>query len=114
MYSERSSRLGRISERAMIENNSLDWKIPRSFAARTFNVGNPRQDLDDIVTLFSGLSTRQYDQTNVNSAAKVSKMDNQCNPRGFMRYQRANSDKSRIPRIRRVSVTLRWGDPKNP
>ncbi len=37
MYSERISRLGGISERTIIENNSLRWKIPRSFAARSVN-----------------------------------------------------------------------------
>jgi hypothetical protein len=37
MYSEGISRLGGISERTIIENNSLHWKIPRSFAVRSFN-----------------------------------------------------------------------------
>ena len=37
MYSERTSRLGGVSERTLIENNSLDGKIPRSFAARSFS-----------------------------------------------------------------------------
>ena len=34
MYSERSSRMGGISERTLIENNSLHGKIPHRFAVR--------------------------------------------------------------------------------
>ncbi len=40
MHSELISRLGGISERTIIENNSLHWKIPRRFAARSFNGKN--------------------------------------------------------------------------
>jgi len=37
MHIERNSRLGGISERTIGENNSLHWKIPCGFAARSFN-----------------------------------------------------------------------------
>lgn len=37
IYSECISCLGGISERTIIENNSLHWKIPRSKAARSLN-----------------------------------------------------------------------------
>jgi hypothetical protein len=37
MYSGRISRLGGISQRTIIENNSWHWKIPRSLAASSFS-----------------------------------------------------------------------------
>jgi hypothetical protein len=37
MHSERLPRLGGISERAIIENNSLHGKITHSFAVRSFD-----------------------------------------------------------------------------
>jgi len=74
----------------------------------------PAMDPDDIVTLFSGLSTKQYDLANVNLAATVSKMDSQGSYHGLMRYQRADSahkENSSHPKVLRDAIARR---PKKP